>query len=80
MLDYITPFVKIGVSTRELDDLIYNYTKSIDAIPACLGYEGYPKSVCISVNDVVCHGIPSDDIILQDGDIVNIDLIRYDFI
>ena len=73
VLDYITPFVKIGVSTRELDDLIYNYTKSIDAIPACLGYEGYPKSVCISVNDVVCHGIPSDDIILQDGDIVNID-------
>jgi len=58
------------VSTRELDDLIYNYTKSINAIPACLGYEGYPKSVCISVNDVVCHGIPSDDIILQDGDIV----------
>ena len=47
VLDYITPFVKIGVSTRELDDLIYNYTKSIDAIPACLGYEGYPKSVCI---------------------------------
>ena len=75
VLDYITPFVKIGVSTRELDDLIYNYTKSIDAIPACLGYEGYPKSVCISVNDVVCHGIPSDDIILQDGDIVNICLL-----
>ena len=73
VLDYITPVVKIGVSTRELDDLIYNYTKSIDAIPACLGYEGYPKRVCISVNDVVCHGIPSDDIILQDGDIVNID-------
>ena len=47
VLDYITPFVKIGVSTRELDDLIYNYTKSINAIPACLGYEGYPKSVCI---------------------------------
>ena len=73
VLDYITPFVKIGVSTGELDDLIYEYTKKINAIPACLGYEGYPKSVCISVNDVVCHGIPSYDTILQDGDIVNID-------
>jgi methionyl aminopeptidase len=73
VLDYITPFVKIGVSTKELDDKIYEYTKSIGAVPACLGYMGYPKSVCISVNDVVCHGIPSEDIILQDGDIVNID-------
>lgn len=73
VLDFITPYVQIGVSTKELDDRIYEYTKSINAIPACLGYEGYPKSVCISVNDVVCHGIPSEDIILQDGDIVNID-------
>lgn len=73
VLDYITPFVKIGVSTGELDRLIFEFTKSIDAVPACLGYEGYPKSVCISINDVVCHGIPSEDTILQDGDIVNID-------
>lgn len=73
VLDYITPYVKEGVSTEELDKLIYDYTKSINAVPACLGYEGYPKSVCISVNDVVCHGIPSSDIILKDGDIVNID-------
>ncbi|MBP3326598.1 MAG: methionyl aminopeptidase [Coprococcus sp.] len=73
VLDYITPYVKIGVSTEELDTLIYEYTKSINAVPACLGYEGYPKSVCISVNDVVCHGIPSKEQILQDGDIVNID-------
>ncbi len=73
VLDYITPFVKIGVSTGELDRLIYEYTKSINAVPACLGYEGYPKSVCISINDVVCHGIPDDETILEDGDIVNID-------
>lgn len=73
VLDYITPFVKIGVSTGELDRLIYEYTKSIGAEPACLGYEGFPKSVCISINDVVCHGIPSENTILSDGDIVNID-------
>ena len=73
VLDFITPFVVEGVSTGELDRRIYEYTKSIDAIPACLGYMGYPKSVCISINDVVCHGIPSDDTILKDGDIVNID-------
>ncbi len=73
VLDFITPFVKEGVSTLELDDRIAEYTKTIDAVPACLGYEGYPKNVCISINDVVCHGIPSADTILKNGDIVNID-------
>lgn len=73
VLDFITPFVKEGVSTGELDRRIYEYTKSINAIPACLGYEGYPKSVCISINDVVCHGIPDEETILKNGDIVNID-------
>ena len=65
VLDFITPFVKEGVSTGELDRRIYEYTKSINAIPACLGYEGYPKSVCISINDVVCHGIPDEKTIHQ---------------
>ena len=65
VLDYITPFVKEGVSTGELDRLIFEYTKTIHAIPACLGYEGYPKSVCISINDVVCHGIPDEKTILK---------------
>lgn len=65
VLDFITPFVKEGVSTGELDRRIYEYTKSINAIPACLGYEGYPKSVCISINDVVCHGIPDEKTILK---------------
>lgn len=65
VLDFITPFVKEGVSTGELDRRIYEYTKSINAIPACLGYEGYPKSVCISINDVVRHGIPDEKTILK---------------
>lgn len=73
VLDYITPFVKEGVSTLELDTLIEEYTRSIGCIPACLGYCGYPKSVCISIDDVVCHGIPSEEEILRNGDIVNID-------
>lgn len=73
VLDFITPYVQIGVSTGELDTRIYEYTKSIGAVPACLGYEGFPKSVCTSINNVVCHGIPSDDVILEDGDILNID-------
>ena len=73
VLDYITPFVKEGVSTLELDRLIESYTREIGCIPACLGYQGYPKSVCISVDEVVCHGIPSEEQILKSGDIVNVD-------
>ena len=73
VLDFITPYVKEGVSTGKLDDLIFEYTKSIDAVPADRGYQGYPKNVCISINDVVCHGIPDENTILKNGDIVNID-------
>lgn len=73
VLDYITPFVKEGVSTLELDEKIEKYTREIGGIPACLGYQGYPKSVCVSVDDVVCHGIPSQEQILKSGDIVNVD-------
>lgn len=75
VLEIIEPFVKPGVSTGELDricaDHIVNKQK---AVSACLDYHGFPKSVCISINEVVCHGIPSDDKILKDGDIVNIDV------
>lgn len=74
LLDYITPFVKPGVSTAELDRLVYNFTTSKGAIPAPLNYQGFPKSVCISVNEVVCHGIPSEEEVLKEGDIVNIDV------
>ena len=73
VLDYITPFVKEGVTTEELNARIEEYTRQIGGTPACLGYQGYPKSVCISVDDVVCHGIPSSNQILKSGDIVNVD-------
>ena len=73
VLDYITPYVKEGISTAELDRLVENYTREIGCIPACLGYQGYPKTVCISIDEVVCHGIPSEDRILKSGEIVNVD-------
>ncbi|MBQ8984159.1 MAG: methionyl aminopeptidase [Lachnospiraceae bacterium] len=73
VLDYISPFVKEGISTGELDKLIYDYTIELGCIPACLGYEGYPKSVCTSIDEVVCHGIPDDNRILKSGEIINID-------
>ncbi|MRE70728.1 M24 family metallopeptidase, partial [Escherichia coli] len=64
-----------GVSTAELDRICHQHIVDVQqAIPACLNYHGFPKSVCISVNDVICHGIPSEDKILKDGDIVNIDV------
>ena len=73
-LIYIEPFVKAGVSTEYLDQLIHQFVIEHGAVPATLNYEGYPKSCCISVNEVVCHGIPSASTILKDGDILNIDV------
>lgn len=74
LLDYITDFVKPGITTRELDTLIYQFTTDHGAIPAPLGYGDFPKSACISINEVVCHGIPSEFEALEEGDIVNIDV------
>lgn len=74
VLDFITPHVKQGISTEELDRLCHDYILEHGAIPAPLGYRGYPKSICTSVNHVVCHGIPSSDKKLQNGDIINIDV------
>lgn len=74
LMDYVRPFVKSGVSTEELNTLVHEYTIKHGAIPACLGYNGYPKSACISRNNIVCHGIPSPKEIILDGDIVNVDL------
>jgi methionyl aminopeptidase len=75
VLEIIEPHVKPGVTTGELDRICHDHiTNKQQAISACLGYHGFPKSVCISVNEVVCHGIPSDDKVLKDGDIVNIDV------
>ena len=74
LLDYITPLVKEGVTTAEIDHAVYAFTTDHDAIPAPFLYEGFPKSSCISINDVVCHGIPSTKEVIKDGDIVNVDL------
>ena len=72
-LDYISPFVKAGTTTQELDQLCHDFIISHKAIPAPLGYRGYPKSICTSVNHVVCHGIPGPKK-LATGDIINIDV------
>lgn len=74
LLDYITPFVKEGVSTQYLNDLCEEFAQKNNAISAPLNYEGFPKSICTSIDNVVCHGIPSKDDILKDGQIVNIDV------
>jgi len=73
VLDFITPYVKPGITTNELDRLCEEYTQSKGAVSACMGYRGYPKNVCTSVNEVVCHGIPNDRP-LKSGDILNIDV------
>src|SRR4051794_32291495 len=73
ILDALVPHVLPGVSTQELDDIVHRMTLDAGAVPATLGYRGYTKSSCISINHVVCHGIPSDRT-LRDGDIVNIDV------
>ena len=74
-LEMIEPFIRPGVSTGELDRICHDYTITAqDAVPAPLNYRGFPKSICTSVNHVVCHGIPSDDKILKDGDIINVDV------
>lgn len=72
-LDMIGEFVKPGISTNELDKICHDFTIQNNAIPAPLNYKGFPKSICTSVNHVVCHGIP-DDYKLQDGDIISIDV------
>lgn len=74
VLDLIAKEIHAGMSTAEIDRLVYDYTVSHGAIPAPLNYEGFPKSVCTSINEVVCHGIPSEEEILEEGDIINVDV------
>jgi methionyl aminopeptidase len=74
LMDYIRPFVVAGISTEEINTLVHNYTLEHGHTPACLGYHGYPKSACTSINNIVCHGIPCPADILENGDIVNVDL------
>ena len=73
-LKYTASFIKAGISTDELNKLAHDYILAHNAIPAPLNYSGFPKSICTSVNDVVCHGIPSKKEILREGDIINIDV------
>jgi methionyl aminopeptidase len=73
-LEYIGPYIKSGVSTLELNDLCHEYILQNNAIPAPLNYHGFPKSVCTSRNEVICHGIPNRKEKLKDGDILNIDV------
>ncbi len=75
VLEMIEPHVQPGVTTAELDRICHDYiVNEQKAIPACLGYRGFPKSICTSVNQVVCHGIPSEKKTLKNGDIINIDV------
>ena len=74
VLDLVSSKIKAGMSTEEINTIVHDYTVSQGAIPAPLNFQGYPKSVCTSLNDEVCHGIPSEDVILEDGDIINVDV------
>lgn len=74
VLEMIGPYVKPGISTGELDRICHRYILEQGAIPAPLNYKGFPKSICTSVNHVICHGIPSDNKVLKNGDIINIDI------
>ncbi|SHE85235.1 methionyl aminopeptidase [Microbulbifer donghaiensis] len=75
VLEMIGEYVVPGVSTEELDRRCHDHIVNVQkAIPACLGYRGFPKSICTSVNEVVCHGIPSESKVLKKGDIINIDV------
>lgn len=73
ILDYIEQNIHEGMSTAEIDKIVYDMTTEMGGIPAPLNYQGYPYSVCTSVNDQVCHGFPSKDVILKSGDIINVD-------
>ncbi len=73
VLDYVGERIRAGITTDEIDQWVHDYTVEHGAIPAPLNFEGFPKSVCTSVNEVVCHGIPSSDEVLKDGDIINVD-------
>ena len=73
LMDHLRQFVRPGVTTGRLDGIVVEYTRDHGHTPACLGYQGFPKNSCTSINDVICHGIPGN-MVLRSGDIVNIDL------
>lgn len=75
-LEFVQSKIQAGMSTKEIDELVERYIRSAGAYPSCLGYGGFPASACVSVNEMVVHGIP-DDRILKEGDIVSVDLCAY---
>ncbi|MDO5293256.1 MAG: methionyl aminopeptidase [bacterium] len=74
VLDYVAENIREGMTTNEIDKLVYDKTTELGGVPAPLGFEGFPKSVCTSINSQVCHGIPSDEDVLESGDIINVDV------
>lgn len=74
VLDYVAEHIKAGISTAEIDKWVYDITTKMGGVPAPLNFEGFPKSVCTSINNEVCHGIPTEDVIIKDGDIINVDV------
>lgn len=74
VLDAVGEMIRAGISTEEIDQVVYDTTTKMGGIPAPLGYEGFPKSVCTSINNQVCHGIPSKEDILKEGQIINVDV------
>ena len=74
VLDHVAANIKTGMSTADIDRLVHDFTVEHGGIPAPLNYEGFPKSVCTSINNVVCHGIPDENEILEEGDIINVDV------
>ena len=74
VLDYVAEHIKAGISTAEIDKWVYDITTKMGGVPAPLNFEGFPKSVCTSINNEVCHGIPSEDVIIKDGDIINVEV------
>lgn len=74
ILDTVAEKIRAGMTTEEVNEIVYSKTKALGGIPAPLNFNGFPKSVCTSINEQVCHGIPSNQIILKEGDIVNVDV------
>lgn len=74
VLDHVAEHIRAGITTEEIDRLVYDYTTKHGGIPAPLNFEGFPKSVCTSIDSQVCHGIPSEKVVLKDGDIINVDV------
>lgn len=74
VLDHVADHIHAGMSTADIDKLVYDFTVAHGGTPAPLGYQGFPKSVCTSINNEICHGIPDETVMLQDGDIINVDV------